>query len=121
MFKYNPILCFNCGGCKIYMHQQGWKKVPTVIAVVLTIVSARQNILLTQGKSLKDNIGTLFGAKQFKSLQVLDYENSTAKYLFRRFRLTFLRVYGYISQIESGCGRSAADRQFLYLNNSMLR
>lgn len=62
------------------MHQQSWKKVQA-ISIVLTACSARQNILLTQGKSLKDNIGTLFGAKQFKNLQELDYRDSTAKYI----------------------------------------
>ncbi|KAL9656509.1 hypothetical protein ABK040_005272 [Willaertia magna] len=66
-----------------------------------------QQILMTHGKSLKDNIINIFSVKQYNKLMPVEFVNSGD---------LKIKVTGYISKVDKGFGRSSSDRQFLYVN-----
>ena len=66
-----------------------------------------QKVLVTHGKSLKDNIVTIFSLKEFNKLTEMNFQQDTPHYI---------RINGYISKPEKGCGRSSNERQFIFVN-----
>ena len=70
-----------------------------------TNAGGRSTIISTQSSTqLKDNIVTLFGRKTAEAMQPLDYSSDE------------FRIVGYVSKATAGCARTAADRQFFYVN-----
>ncbi|EFC39616.1 predicted protein [Naegleria gruberi] len=65
-----------------------------------------QNI--TKIEQLLHNYVSIFGLKDFKKLQKVDFIQNDPH---------FIKINGFISLPEKGCGRSSNDRQFLYVNN----
>ncbi|KAI8388737.1 uncharacterized protein BYT42DRAFT_611743 [Radiomyces spectabilis] len=71
--------------------------------------------LSTNGNdNLKDNIANIFGSKF--STQVIPFSLCLEDVLGRNDDQTIPRIEGYISKPQWGLGRSAADRQYFYIN-----
>ncbi|KAF3704605.1 Mismatch repair endonuclease PMS2 [Channa argus] len=84
----------------------------------------RSTVLSTSGsKSMRDNIGAIFGAKQLQSLLPFQHIPPTENIL-EEYGLTdsdipkqLFIITGFVSQADHGVGRSATDRQFFFINN----
>ncbi|CRK99572.1 CLUMA_CG012886, isoform A [Clunio marinus] len=102
---------------------------------------ARQTVLSTNGVSVMENIISIFGAKQAKSLikitsptedgtdegtytqqsvadldtfnSVLDINQPELDYL----NMSRFKIEGFVSNIEHNCARSSKDRQYFYINS----
>ncbi|KAL7021117.1 hypothetical protein ACKWTF_011762 [Chironomus riparius] len=108
-----------------------------IIAVNVLKNGSRQTILSTNGKSVSDNIVSIFGGKQSQEVIKIKCPTNdgtedgmyTQESLFdadiseiktneidslnqKRFK-----IEGYISNIDHQCGRTLKDRQFLYINS----
>ncbi|CAF0875032.1 unnamed protein product [Adineta steineri] len=66
-------------------------------------------LTLTPSSSLKDTLAQIFGQKILESIIHIDDINDDEDKEFK--------FDGYISRPQHGCGRSSADRQYLYVNN----
>ncbi|KAK2820798.1 hypothetical protein Q5P01_023757 [Channa striata] len=84
----------------------------------------RSTVLCTSGsKSMRDNIGAIFGPKQLQNLlpfqQVAPAENIIEEYGLSDSDLPkqLFIITGFVSQADHGAGRSATDRQFFFINN----
>lgn len=94
---------------------------------------ARTTILSTSGgNKIVDNISSIFGPQQIRSLiemkppiintgdEITDAElkeNSISVDDVDGLNLNRFKLTGWISSVKHGCGRSARDRQFIYVNS----
>ncbi|KAM4525105.1 mismatch repair endonuclease PMS2 isoform 2-T2 [Odontesthes bonariensis] len=84
----------------------------------------RSTVLSTSGsRSMRDNIGAIFGPKQLQSLlpfqQMSPAENIIEEYALQDVDLPkqLFSVTGFVSRGDHGVGRSATDRQFFFINS----
>ena len=89
----------------------GYALISTNVRMVCTnqtASGARTVILATQGGgNMRENVSTLFGRKTLEALQEIEIEdenNFTGK------------ISGFVSKSSTGKGKSAADRQFFFIN-----
>ncbi|CAI5437608.1 unnamed protein product [Caenorhabditis angaria] len=87
----------------------------------------KQNIICTPGgnSTIRDVVSNLFGISGEKS-QLIEIKTETPNeeileiYGIQRKEIDifdFIKITGFISNCEHGCGRSTSDRQFVYINN----
>eukprot|EP00899_Mesostigma_viride_P017850 jgi/Mesvir1/26066/Mv06792-RA.1 len=94
---------------KLILLLQGYAIIASGVRIICsnqTGKAPRTTAIHTQGTAgMKNNIVTVFGVKAAACLQPLDVVSAHG-----------CRVVGFISKIDSGCGRTAGDRQYFYLN-----
>ncbi|XP_034050228.1 mismatch repair endonuclease PMS2 [Thalassophryne amazonica] len=84
----------------------------------------RSAVLSTSGsRSMRDNIGAIFGPKQLQCLlpfqQLPPTENAQEEYGLKEAELPreLFIITGFVSRGDHGVGRSSTDRQFFFINN----
>lgn len=88
--------------------QQHYSQQPQQESILHSIsITSSQKLLITHGKSMKDNIVNIFSLKEFRKLVEFHVEQVEPH---------AIQVNGYISRQDASCGRSSSDRQFLYIN-----
>jgi len=108
-----------------------------IVAVNILKNGSRQTILSTNGKSILDNILSIFGSKQSQDLVKIKCPTNdgteegvyTQESLFDadisdikttdidRLNQKRFKIEGYISNIDHHCARTFKDRQFCYINS----
>ncbi|CAG2103946.1 unnamed protein product [Medioppia subpectinata] len=88
--------CIGCVGLRITLSNQLANK-------------PKQTVLSSPGISLKNNIVEIFDTKQMQALVELTSDPIPGSQ-------PSLRITGFISKCDSGCGRRTTDRQYYYVN-----
>ncbi|CAG2170360.1 unnamed protein product [Oppiella nova] len=89
--------CIGCVGLRITLSNEKLNK-------------PKQTVLSSPGMSVRNNIQEVFDAKQLQALAELTAATDPGVE-------PTVRITGFISKCDLGCGRSASDRQFFYVNH----
>jgi DNA mismatch repair protein PMS2 len=96
--------CIGCVGIRISCTNQ-------------LVNKTKQTIFSSPGISIKNNIVQIFDSKQLNSLVEFEqYIESDEQLANDNNNNNSIKITGFISKCDFGCGRSANDRQFLYVN-----